>query len=142
VAAEVVLYRNLPELLDGTAPRIPLDLARGSYFGGRKPGDGRIDWNQAAWSIHNLIRAVAPPYPGAFTELGGQQVAITGSFFRREPAQHQVPCLYRENDTIYADCADGLRIRLLGMKLEGSALTADAFTSQFGSKPVFIGEPE
>jgi len=142
VAAEIVLYRNLPALLDGTAPRIPLDLSKGSYFGGRKPEDGRIDWKQPAWSIHNLIRAVAPPYPGAFTELGDRNVVITGSFFHREPAQHQVPCLYRENDTIYADCADGLRIRLLGLELEGRALTADAFTSQFGSKPVFIGESE
>ena len=143
VAAEVVLYRNLPALLDGTAPRIPLDLSKGSYFGGRKPEDGRIDWKQASWSIHNLIRAVAPPYPGAFTELHGQRVVVTGSFFHDEAAQHQAPCLYRENDTIYADCADGLRIRLLGLELEGrAALTADAFTSQFGSKPVFIGEPE
>lgn len=142
VAAEIVLHRSLPALIDGTAPRIPLDLAKGSYFGGRKPEDGRIDWNQGAWPVHNLIRAVAPPYPGAFTELQDQRLIITSSFFHSEPAQHQAPCLYRENDTIYADCADGLRICLLGLELEGRALTADTFTIQFGREPVFIGESE
>ena len=55
-----------------TAPRAltPQDLSQGSYFGGRKPEDGRIDWTRAAREIHDLVRAVAPPYPGAFTTLG------------------------------------------------------------------------
>ena len=66
---------SLPALLAGTAPRMPLDLARGSYFGGRKPEDGRIDWSQDATRIHNLVRAVAPPYPGAFTDVGGVERA-------------------------------------------------------------------
>ena len=35
----------------------------------RKPEDGRIDWSAAGRpSVYNLIRAVAPPYPGAFTD--------------------------------------------------------------------------
>ena len=44
------------------------DLSHGSYFGGRTPEDGRIDWSKSAREIHNLVRAVAPPYPGAFTD--------------------------------------------------------------------------
>jgi methionyl-tRNA formyltransferase len=28
------------------------------------PEDGRIDWSKSAAEIHNLVRAVAPPYPG------------------------------------------------------------------------------
>jgi methionyl-tRNA formyltransferase len=48
VAAEMLLNRVLPDLLDGTAPHLPLDLTQGSYFGGRKPEDGRIDWGQPA----------------------------------------------------------------------------------------------
>ncbi|MEO8509488.1 MAG: formyltransferase, partial [Betaproteobacteria bacterium] len=48
VAAEMTLYRALPGLVAGTAPRVPLDLAAGSYCGGRKAEDGRIDWSQSA----------------------------------------------------------------------------------------------
>ena len=75
-AAVTVLRRAWPGLADGTAPRIPMDLASGSYFGGRKPEDGRIDWNRSAVEIYNLIRGVTHPYPGAFTELDGEKVII------------------------------------------------------------------
>ncbi|MGN6082226.1 formyltransferase [Trinickia sp.] len=76
VAAEQTLWRVLPALLAGEAPHLPNDLARGSYFGGRKPEDGRIDWSKPAQQVYNLIRAVAPPYPGAFTEVNGERFVI------------------------------------------------------------------
>lgn len=76
VAAELTLYRALPALLAGTAPRIPQNLTKGRYFPGRQPDDGRIDWRWPAARIHNLVRAVAPPYPGAFTTLAGQSARI------------------------------------------------------------------
>jgi methionyl-tRNA formyltransferase len=76
VAAEQTLWRVLPALLAGEAPHLPNDLARGSYFGGRKPEDGRIDWSQPAQQVYNLIRAVAPPYPGAFTDIEGERFIV------------------------------------------------------------------
>ena len=75
-AAVTVLRRAWPRLVDGSADRIPMDLAAGSYFGGRKPEDGRIDWNKSAAQIYNLIRGVTHPYPGAFTELNGMKLLI------------------------------------------------------------------
>lgn len=76
VAAEQTLWNALPGLLAGTAPRLPNKLSEGSYFGRRRPEDGRIDWSQPAQAIYNLHRAVAPPYPGAFTEVAGQVFTI------------------------------------------------------------------
>ncbi len=75
-AAVTVLARTWPKLKAGTAPRIPLDLSKGSYFGGRTPEDGRIDWTQNAKEIHDLVRAVTKPWPGAFTDLFGPNVTI------------------------------------------------------------------
>ncbi|NJD39329.1 MAG: formyltransferase [Geobacter sp.] len=75
-AAVTVLQRAWPKLAAGTATRIPMDLAAGSYFGGRKPEDGRVDWNKSAVEIYNLIRGVTHPYPGAFTELNNTKVII------------------------------------------------------------------
>ena len=69
VAAAELLADLLPLLKTGRAPRIPQDLDAGSYFGGRKPEDGRIDWRWTAERIYNLIRAVTEPYPGAFCSL-------------------------------------------------------------------------
>lgn len=78
-AATKVMQAALPELLQGRVPRTPNVLANGSYFGGRKPEDGRIHWNQSAKQVHDLIRAVAPPYPGAFTDWQGARMVIAKS---------------------------------------------------------------
>jgi len=76
VASEQTLWQALPGLIAGNAPRLPNDLAQGSYFGGRKPEDGRIDWTRPAHEIYNLHRAVAPPYPGAWTVLDGRTLVL------------------------------------------------------------------
>jgi methionyl-tRNA formyltransferase len=78
-AAIEVMRAALPALLQGRVPRTPNELAKGSYFGGRKPEDGRIQWSQDALQVHNLIRAVAPPYPGAFTDWQGARMIIAKS---------------------------------------------------------------
>jgi methionyl-tRNA formyltransferase len=75
-AAVTVLARSWPKLKAGTAPRSPLDLSKGSYFAGRKPEDGRIEWSKPAREIHDLVRAVTKPWPGAFTDLFGPNVVI------------------------------------------------------------------
>jgi methionyl-tRNA formyltransferase len=76
VAAEQTLWNALPLMLAGRTPKLPNDLTKGSYFGGRKPEDGRIDWSQPAQTIYNLHRAVAPPYPGAWTIIGDRTFII------------------------------------------------------------------
>ncbi len=75
-AAVTVLGRAWPLLANGSAPRIPMDLASGNYCGGRKPADGLIDWTRPALQIYNLIRGVTHPYPGAFTFLDGKRVVL------------------------------------------------------------------
>jgi methionyl-tRNA formyltransferase len=120
VAAETVLWRSLPALLDGTAQLHPNDLSAGSYFGGRTPEDGRIDWSLSAASIYNLIRAVASPYPGAFTELGGHRVVIAQA--RLLPASFLLP-----SSDAPADVSLGLRTvgdRVIGVCGDGRAIEA------------------
>ncbi len=72
-AATGLLDRLLPALKDGTAPRTPQDHALASYFGGRRPADGEIDWRREAREVRNLVRAVTRPYPGAFSFLGNRK---------------------------------------------------------------------
>jgi len=75
-AARALLRESFPRLVAGTAPRIPQDHARASYFGGRRPEDGRMVWSQTARQLYNLVRAVTHPYPGAFTRWRGQQLFV------------------------------------------------------------------
>ncbi len=75
-AAVSVIEQVLPSLIQGKVPRKPNELEKGSYFGGRKPADGEIHWNQTAKQVHDLVRAVAPPYPGAFTKQNGKVMIV------------------------------------------------------------------
>lgn len=75
-AAAALIRDTYPLLCAGTAPRIPQDHARASYFGGRRPTDGRIDWTQSARTIFNLVRAVTHPYPGAFAAWRGRTLYV------------------------------------------------------------------
>jgi methionyl-tRNA formyltransferase len=74
--ARRVLARQIDALLAGTARETPQDDAQATYFGGRKPEDGRIDWRQTSQQIFNLIRAVTDPYPGAFTDVRGARLMV------------------------------------------------------------------
>jgi methionyl-tRNA formyltransferase len=75
-AARLVLERQIEALKRGTAPRHKQDESKATYFGGRKPEDGRIDWTQSTHAIYNLIRAVTHPYPGAFTHYEGKKLYL------------------------------------------------------------------
>jgi methionyl-tRNA formyltransferase len=74
--ARRVLARQIDALLAGTARETPQDDTQATYFGGRKPEDGRINWAQTSAQIFNLIRAVTDPYPGAFTDVGGARLMV------------------------------------------------------------------
>lgn len=75
-AARLVLARQIDALKAGTAPRRPQDDSQASYYGGRRPADGRIDWRWPARRIVDLVRAVARPYPGAFTDCAGRRLMV------------------------------------------------------------------
>jgi methionyl-tRNA formyltransferase len=108
-AAERVLQRSLPAVVRGTARFKPNDIARGSYYGRRRPEDGRIDWTKSAQEIHDLVRAVAPPFPGAFDER--LKVHRTQMTERAAPGREPGP--FRERGEWFAVCGDGKVLRLL-----------------------------
>lgn len=75
-AAQGMFAQVLSQLAAGNAPRLPQDHSQASYYGGRKPADGRFEWNWPAVRIYNLVRAVTHPYPGAFIELDDQNLLV------------------------------------------------------------------
>jgi methionyl-tRNA formyltransferase len=117
-AAEAVLDRALPALIAGTAVRRPNDLASGSYYGGRRPEDGRIDWNAAAKRVHDLVRAVAPPYPGAFAELPGGRLDVhrTRLLDAAPPGAPSNVGVFVADGRVYARCGDGACLAILASR--------------------------
>ena len=139
-AAAATLDRLLPALIAGNAPRVPQDLARGSYFGGRRAEDGIIDWSRDAGAIHNLVRAVAPPYPGAFTTVGGVRARILRTRVGGASPPTSSPALAVEDARLVARCGGGGLLDVLTLELEGAVATPQAFAARFGTSPVALGE--
>ncbi|MBL8532736.1 MAG: formyltransferase [Betaproteobacteria bacterium] len=134
VAAEVVLDRSLPGLLAGTAASRPMDLVKGSYFGGRRPEDGRIDWTRPAADVHNLVRGVAPPYPGAFTVLAGRPARVLRTLSASRPTARPAGTIYAEGDRLFAACGDGRALPILSLEVDGNSLDAAAFRKLLGDE--------
>jgi methionyl-tRNA formyltransferase len=136
VAAEIALDRVLPRLLAGNAEHREQDLAAGSYFGGRRPEDGRIDWSLDAPTIHNLVRGVAPPYPGAFTAVAGRPARVLRTRVLAEAAPRSPgPGLYAEGGRLLADCGRGV-LQVLQLEIDGAAVDATAFAARFGTRKI------
>jgi len=133
VAAEMVLHRALPSLIENNVKPIPQDQSKASYFSGRKPEDGIIDWSRSAFEIHNLVRAVAPPYPGAWTQIAGKQAQIVRTLLEknRQPPRG-TPCLYVEENNLFAACADGGVLRIVTLELDGAIVPPHDFHQRFG----------
>ncbi len=132
-AAAGMLDRALPLLATGRAPSLPLDLAAGSYFGGRTPDDGRFDWSWPAIRIYNLIRAVTHPYPGAFTMVGEKKLYVWWAVHRPGPIG-VAPGTILDVGTNGAEVATGDGVlRIMTCQLEGETeMPASAFALAHG----------
>lgn len=136
VAAEIALDGVLPRLIAGTAEHREPDLAAGSYFGGRTPEDGRIDWQRDAQTIHDLVRGVAPPYPGALTTIAGRpaQLLRTRVLHGARPRSNAAG-VYADGEALHADCGGGV-LQILRLEVDGELVDAASFRARFGSEKI------
>ena len=113
------------DLLAGCARLVPQDDRLASKFPGRTPDDGRIDWSWPARRVHNLVRAVAPPWPGAFAFVGATRLAVRRTAVAADDGQAGAPGLVLEDGSIA--CGQG-RICVLdaGLGVEDAPLALAA----------------
>jgi methionyl-tRNA formyltransferase len=142
-AAEMALNTVLPDLLAGRAKAVEQDLGKGAYFGGRKAEDGIIDWSQPAQAIHNLVRAVAPPYPGATTKLMGKSMRVLQTLVIGQTPVDQggtggKPAFYVKEGKAYAICGQGL-LRVVRFELDGVEMSAAEFAAKYGMGKFELG---
>lgn len=143
-AAGRVLARALPGLVDGTLPLVPQDLAAGSYFGGRKPADGRIDWTLPARAIHDLVRGVAPPYPGAFTELDREPARVLGTWWDEPPgdlpADAPAGALAAHEGRAFARAGDGRWLEIRRLEVAGVDVAPASLPARFAARGARMGQ--
>jgi methionyl-tRNA formyltransferase len=120
--ARILFRETYPLLRAGLAPRIPQDPAQASYFGGRKPEDGKIDWRSPAHRIYDLLRAVTHPYPGAFTVHAGRRLFVWWARPERDRLDLEPGRLEVSSGTIRAGTGRGA-LRLERVQVEGQRET-------------------
>ena len=103
-AAAVMLDEILPPIKKGKAPRKSQDHTQASYYGGRRPEDGEIKWKKSASEIHNLVRAVTRPYPGAFTYIGDRKCLFWAVSETRNTKEAAVPGTVLSIDPLIIAC--------------------------------------
>lgn len=119
-AAVTILARQIRNLESGRAPRRAQDESQATTFGRRRPEDGEIDWSRPAREVHNLVRAVTHPYPGAFTNSFGTRIFVWST----RPAG-AAPAGLRPGQTYTADghdcvaCGDGDGVAVLKAQVDG-----------------------
>jgi methionyl-tRNA formyltransferase len=135
--ARILMGETLPALAEGTFKRIP-QAGPSSYFGGRKPEDGLIDWVKDARAIYNLVRATTHPYPGAFTYVGGRKLFIWGALPEERvvtgpPGRMVSPDPW----TVATGCG---ALRLTRVQLEGEEeMDGNAFAEAHQLSPSLLG---
>lgn len=130
-AAAVLLEKLLPLVKKGKAPRKKQDESKASYFGGRKPADGEIDWSKSAKEIRNLVRATTRPYPGAFSFMGDRK-CFFWSVSEAKSAKKAKPGTVITYDPLVIACGNKGAVKVESAQLEngvymsGSQFAAEA----------------
>ncbi len=78
-AARQLLEQTLPAIKHGNILEIAQRENEATCFGRRTPDDSFLEWHKPASVLHNMVRAVADPWPGAFSYVGNQKFTVWSS---------------------------------------------------------------
>jgi methionyl-tRNA formyltransferase len=137
-----MLEEVLPQIRRGILPRTKQDNSIATVMPKRRPEDGIIDWNRSSRDLHNWVRALTEPYPGAFTFAGGEKVFIWKAQIEQTSIVLAEPGSVSVDDAgVLVATADGW-LRLVSVQKEGSAkISGQEAGKTFLSAGAVLGEP-
>ncbi|CNH63387.1 bifunctional UDP-4-amino-4-deoxy-L-arabinose formyltransferase/UDP-glucuronic acid oxidase ArnA [Yersinia ruckeri] len=130
-AAQTLLRDLLPKMKNEALPLIPQVEADASYFGRRTAADGEISWLKSAAELHNLVRAVTEPYPGAFTHLGQRKLIV----WRARPLDcnhNKIPGTVLSAHPLVIACGDGALEIISGQSDAGLYMQGHRLAAEMG----------
>ena len=108
---EPLIARNIKKIVSGKYNKIIQNHSIASYFSGRKPEDGLIDWSSSSEKIYNLVRGITKPYPGAFTFLNNKKFIIwslTKEELLKKKLINSFGTFFSNNEYLFVQTGDGL----------------------------------
>jgi methionyl-tRNA formyltransferase len=114
-----LLVAQLDALAEGRVQEIPQHDADATYASRLVKDEGRINWQRPAGELHNHVRGLRP-WPGAFTFLNGQRLAIHQARLGGSAAD-ALPgtCVSAGQEAIVIACGDGQTLNLLQVQPDG-----------------------
>jgi len=142
-SAKHLLEGVLPTLKSGTFSETAQDESKASYVGRRTPEDGRLEWEKSAQTLHNLVRAVSDPWPGAFSFVGTHKFIVWKSRVRNDVAPARAGTVISVAPLIIA-CGEGALEVMTGQTEKGVYMQGAQLAQSLGlvagallsSKPV------
>lgn len=142
-SARHLLEGALPTLKSGTFSETAQDESKASYVGRRTPEDGRLEWEKPAQTLHNLVRAVSDPWPGAFSFVGTHKFIVWKSRVRSDVAPARAGTVISVAPLIIA-CGEGALEVMTGQTEKGVYMQGAQLAQSLGlvagallsSKPV------
>ncbi|XDK23679.1 bifunctional UDP-4-amino-4-deoxy-L-arabinose formyltransferase/UDP-glucuronic acid oxidase ArnA [Kosakonia cowanii] len=142
-SARHLLEGTLPTLKSGTFSETAQDESKASYVGRRTPEDGRLEWEKPAQTLHNLVRAVSDPWPGAFSFVGTHKFIVWKSRVRSDVAPARAGTVISVAPLIIA-CGEGALEVMTGQTEKGVYMQGAQLAQSLGlvagallsSKPV------
>lgn len=117
LAARALLEQELPKLRAGDIRLTPQDESKASYYGRRTPADGELHWHRPARELHNLVRAVTQPYPGAFSFAGDRKLTVWKSHWLAQQSDKQ-PGTILSQEPLRIACGEGV-LEIVAGQAEG-----------------------
>ncbi|MGU3525462.1 bifunctional UDP-4-amino-4-deoxy-L-arabinose formyltransferase/UDP-glucuronic acid oxidase ArnA [Enterobacteriaceae bacterium C23F] len=141
-SAQTLLRDTLPLIAQGNISETVQDESRATYVGRRTPEDGRLNWEQPAEALHNLVRAVSDPWPGAYGYVGTNKFIVWKSRVRSDLAAAKPGTVLSVNPLIVA-CGNGALEIVTGQTDKGVYMQGTQLAQALGlvSSALLSSEP-
>ncbi|WP_149011292.1 NAD-dependent epimerase/dehydratase family protein, partial [Escherichia coli] len=130
-AARQLLEQTLPAIKHGNILEIAQRENEATCFGRRTPDDSFLEWHKPASVLHNMVRAVADPWPGAFSYVGNQKFTVWSS--RVHPhASKALPGSVISVAPLLIACGDGALEIVTGQAGDGITMQGSQLAQTLG----------
>ena len=133
-AARHLLEEALPAIKTGDYAELSQQEAEATCFGRRTPEDSFLDWNKPTAELHNQVRAVSDPWPGAFSYVGTQKFTVWSSRVCTNDIAAQPGTVISVSPLLIA-CVDGALEIITGQAGDGIAMQGSQLAQVLGLVP-------
>ncbi|CSE34885.1 bifunctional UDP-glucuronic acid decarboxylase/UDP-4-amino-4-deoxy-L-arabinose formyltransferase [Shigella sonnei] len=130
-AARQLLEQTLPAIKHGNILEIAQRENEATCFGHRTPDDSFLEWHKPASVLHNMVRAVADPWPGAFSYVGNQKFTVWSSRVHPHASKAQPGSVISVAPLLIA-CGDGALEIVTGQAGDGITMQGSQLAQMLG----------